>query len=246
MDVKNKTFNSFMRYYEREKDLAKFVAVCHETVKSPKSTPLIRGEVCECVLYVMLQEYIRRNNLTDWRISKGLILKDLKASKDSGYLAELDITLFTPKCIFAFECKSYRGEKYLKDKGTLVVKTGGRFKEKLDVFQQHYNHFTTLNSNLKGGYIANDNPKYKSYKLLYFDFSDQPIKDKREEKYRRMFPICNVNNLHSLFMDYNKRPDYWNMNYVNKVVDIIEKVQEKNTKLHLDYVTNLHGNKGKK
>lgn len=61
-----------------------------------------------------------------------------------------------------------------------------------------------------------------------------------------MFPICNVNNLHSLFMDYNKRPDYWNMNYVNKVVDIIEKVQEKNTKLHLDYVTNLHGNKGKK
>ena len=61
---------------------------------------------------------------------------------------------------------------------------------------------------------------------MYFDFADIPTEDKRETKYRSLFPIINSNNIYSLFKDYSDRPDYWNMNVVNKVVDIVEKNKE--------------------
>lgn len=238
-NIKDKTFDSLVRYYNKEKNVKKFIDVCKKMIIAPNSTPQIRGEICESVLFVMLTDFIEKNNLKDWRISKGLILKDLNSPKDSKFLTELDLTLFTPKCIFSFECKSYKGEKYLDDKGTLYVKSGNRFKKKLDVFQQHYNHFKVLDNNVKCAFRPSDSKKFKSYRLLYFDFGDIPTEDRRSSEYKKLFPICNVNNLYSLFLEYSKRPDYWDMNYINKVVDVIEMAKEKNTKLHLEYVTNL-------
>ena len=239
MDVKNKTFNSLVNYYNKDKNIKKFLALTKAMVTSPKSTPLMRGEICESLLYVILTDFIERNNLKDWRISKGLILKDIREGANKDYLTELDLTLFTPKCIFSFECKSYRGEKFLTDTGSLYVKRGKRYRKVMNVFDQHAKHFNVLQDNLKCAYQPNEDERFKSYRLLYFDFGDIPTEDRREDKYRGMFPICNVNNVYSLFKDFNKRPNYWDMNRVNRVVDIIEKAGEKNAKLHLDYVTNL-------
>lgn len=242
MAIKESTFDSLVRYYEKIGDIKKFTLVCHAMVKDKESTPAMRGEIAETVLYVMLQDFIEKNSLTDWRLSKGMILKD-PDNYSNGYLTELDLTLFTPKCIFSFECKSYKGEKYLTERGTLNLKKGEKITKVMDVFDQHSKHFNMLYTNLECALKKDaDDKKYKSFKLLYFDFADMPTEDKREKLYSRVFPIVNVKNLYSLFKDYDSRPTYWNMYAVNKVVDVIEKNKKKNTKNHLNYVTNLHGN----
>lgn len=233
-----------IKYYNKNKDIDRFILVCREILKNKSSTPEMRGEVCEVVLYIMLNNYIEENNLKDWRIVKGLILKDVTKEVDHNYFTEVDLTLFTPKCIYSFECKCYKGEKYLSDKGTLYVKRGKKFTKSLDVFDQHLKHFKVLLDNVKVGLdkSVSDN-KFKSFKLLYFDFSIERTEDRREDKFKSMFPIINESNLIPLFNDYNSRPKYWNMSIVNKVVDIIERNSESNTKKHLDYVTSLNHNR---
>lgn len=207
------------------------------------STAQMRGEVCETVLYVMLNDFITKNNLTDWRICKGLILKDVNKERDNSYFTEVDLTLFTPKCVYSFECKCYKGNKYLSDKGTLYVRRGKSYKKALDVFDQHFKHFKVLFDTIKPGLNKSlDDKNYKSFKLLYFDFSTERTKDKREDKYKSLFPIINEDNLFSLFKTYKDRPDYWNMDIVNKVVDIVVKGTKVNKKKHLEYVKGLNHN----
>lgn len=247
ISVKDSTFDVLLRYYDRTKDLKKFILVCREMLEKKASTPEMRGEICEVVLYVMLNEYIKKNNLKDWRIAKGLILKDVNKEKDHNYFTEVDLTLFTPKCIYSFECKCYKGKKYLKDRGTLYVKRGNDYKKALDVFDQHFRHFKVLLDTVKVGMDKRvDDPKYKSFKLLYFDFSIERTEDKREAKFKSLFPIINEDNLFSLFNTYNDRPNYWNMEIVNKVVDIVEKSSKANSKKHLDYVSSLNHNRSSK
>lgn len=243
MSVKDNTFDTLVKYYGKINDLDKFVKVCSAMLIDNESTPVMRGEIAETVLYVLINDYIEKNNLIDWRISKGLILKDINKEPSNNYFTELDLTLFTPKCIFSFECKSYKGPKYLTERGTLKVKRGNSFKVQLDVFDQHSKHFNVLFDNLRCALNEDSySKKYKSFKLLYFDFSDYPTDDKRDDKYRKVFPIINVNNLYSLFKNYDSRPDYWNMKTLNKVVDIIEKNKKAHTKSHLEYVSSLNHN----
>lgn len=247
ISVKDNTFNVLVDYFNKTKDLEKFILVCREMLSKKASSPEIRGEICETVLYVMLNDYITKNNLKDWRVSKGLIIKDVNKESDHNYFTEVDLTLFTPKCIYSFECKCYKGKKYLKDKGTLFVKRGKSYKEALDVFDQHFKHFKVLFDTVKPGLDKRvDDKNYKAFKLLYFDFSIERTVDKRDAKFKSLFPIINENNLFSLFSTYDERPNYWNMEIVNKVVDIVEKASEKNAKKHLDYVTSLARNRNSK
>ena len=240
ISIKDSTFDVLVNYYNKNKDLKRFILVCREILDKKASTPEMRGEVCETVLYVMLTHFIEKNNLKDWRVSKGLVLKDVEQDRDHRYFTEVDLTLFTPKCVYSFECKCYKGVKYLKDKGTLYVKRGKSYKKQLDVFDQHFKHFKVLFNNIKCGLSKTvDDKNYKSFKLLYFDFSTERIEDKRDEKFKQLFPIINEDNLFSLFKTYGKRPNYWNMEIVNKVVNIVEKASEENAKKHLDYVTSL-------
>ena len=243
LDVKGRTFNSLVNYYNKEKNLKKFIAVCQSMVKSKDSTPEMRGEICESVLYVMLTDFIVKHNLKDWRISKGLILKNVSDGSNPNYLTELDLTLFTPKCVFSFECKSYKGEKFLCDKGTLYLKNGVGRKKRMDIFAQHIKHFYVLEDNIRIALKEVLPSKYKSYRLLCFEFSDTPLIDERDDKYKGLFPVCTVNNLYNIFKSYNERPDYWDMERINKVVDIIEKAGKKNKKSHLDYVTSINRNR---
>lgn len=239
LDIKDKTFESLTNYYSKVQDMDLFISVCKEMVKAKNSTPQMRGEVCESVLYVMLKTFIEKNNLTDWRISKGLILKNVD-DYNSSYFTELDITLFTPECVIGFECKSYKGEKYLSDKGTLYLVKKGKSKKVMDVFDQHYKHFMALENNIRCALQPVMHSKYKSYRLVYFDFGDVPTEDRREPNCRALFPIANTDNLFNLFRGYSERPKYWDMKVVNRVVDIIEKASKKNASAHLDYVASLN------
>ena len=148
MGIKDSTFDTLVKFYHKTKNIKKFTLICNAMVCDNDSTAEMRGEIAETILYIILEDFIEKNNLTDWRISKGMILKDINSNSYNEYFTELDLTLFTPKCVFSFECKSYKGIKHLSDKGTLHVKRGKTFKKALDVFDQHAKHFNVLFSTL--------------------------------------------------------------------------------------------------
>ncbi|MGL4949807.1 MAG: hypothetical protein ACRC5M_05450, partial [Anaeroplasmataceae bacterium] len=78
MSVKESTKEELYKYYKsNNKNISRVVKVSKAILLSKRSTPIIRGEVCEALLVLMLTDYIRKNNLKEegWFISKGLILK---------------------------------------------------------------------------------------------------------------------------------------------------------------------------
>ena len=234
---KNRT-EMAIRKYAKGKSINRVKDVSLEILKSNHSDPIIRGELCECLLVLMLEDFIKKNNLNDWIISKGLILKDL-SNPNSPYYTELDVTLFTPKRVYLFECKSYRGKKKLDDKCTLYVKSQDKWFKRVDVFSQHIKHYKALYRYIKAFRLKSDD-EVKPVKIAMFDFSIEDVKDVREEKYKRLMPVLNERTLLNLFEDYNSLPNQWDIKYVRKVVEKLESYKEGLTTRHLKYVTNLH------
>lgn len=236
-DVKNKT-EEVIRKYSKGKDMETVKKVCYEILKSSNSSGVIRGEICECLLVMLLEDYIKKNNKRDWVLAKGLILKDLDRP-ESNYSTELDVTLFTPKMIYLFECKSYRGEKKLTKECTLSTKSGKSWTKRVDVFDQHKKHFVCLYKYVKK-FRVNKDKNAKCFKIIMFDFSIDGIKDNREEKFKCLMPLLDENNLYSLFDNYDSLDDNWDMKYISQVVKKLKEVSPKRTQKHLDYVKGLH------
>lgn len=242
-NLKNKT-EEVIRKYSKGKDINVVKNVCYEILKSDNSSGVIRGELCECLLVLLLENYIKKNNLKDWVIAKGLILKDLD-NTGSNFLTELDVTLFTPKMIYLFECKSYKGEKKLTKECTLYSKNNKSWVKRVDVFDQHKRHFICLYKYVKK-FRVNKDPKAKCFKIIMFDFSIGGIKDLREDKFKSLMPLLNENNLYSLFDNYEELEDNWDMKYIAKVIESLEKASSKRVDTHLEYVKSLHHDKENK
>lgn len=202
----------------------------------------LHGEICESVLEVLVFDFIKRNQLENkgWFFQKGLILKDV-ANPQSDYLTELDFTVFTPQKIFAFECKSYGGEKKILDKGLIVKSDGYSF----DVYDQHAKHFVTLANQLKAFRILNNNTKgYAPYQLVLFDFALGKTEDLRTTQNKLIMPCLNETNILNIFnlQELLKQPVLWDIARVRKAIDIIVRAQEseKLDQKHLQYVKKLH------
>lgn len=242
--IKHNTYDVVYDYYKKSGNLNNTLKVARKMVESPNSTPVIRGELCECVLTIMMEDFIKKNNLDKkgWFFEKGLILKDLDNPKGE-YLTELDFTLFTPKQIYLFECKSYKGDKKFTDECVISVKTNkDTWRKKFDVYAQHIKHYKALFKYLKN-FIININSKMKPFKIVCFVFADGEIIDEREDKFKRLFPVLTEKTLYDLFKDYNNRPVYWDIKYVKRAVKIINESKDSLHSEHLDYVTNLdHSN----
>jgi hypothetical protein len=245
-NIKTKTYEEILKYYYKTKNIDKFLEVCRKILESNNSSPLMRGELAEVVLIALLEEFIEKHNLKSkgWFVSKGMILKDLENPK-SAYTTELDITLFTPKQIILFECKSYKGKKQLRDKCSLYKrKNKGGYDLAIDVYSQHTKHLQALNKYLYK-FQLESNAKKKPYKIVLFDFSDGELEDVREDKYKRIFQYVNEKTIYSIFNDYNTRPVLWSIEHVRKVVEVIDKSSEKLTSVHLDYVSSLNHSRNK-
>lgn len=248
MGLKDSTYRTLVKYYKQTKDINRLVTVAQKMLESKNSDPIIRGEICESVLVSMLEDYIEKNNLADkgWFIDKGLILKDMH-NVDSEYLTELDVTLFTPKQIYLFECKSYKGTKVAREKCSLYIRTraNGKDKEKrmIDVYSQHIKHYKALLKCL-APFMINVNSKSKPFRLVCFDFSEGELIDERTDRDKRIFPILNETNLYSLFNGYNKKAVQWDITSVRKLVNRLDDCKESLTRKHLSYVTSLHHDDG--
>lgn len=238
-DFKGKTANALYNYFNKNKNLANFIDVARQMLVLKGTNPLIRGEVCEVVLEVILKEFIKKNNLesSGWFVERGLILND-KSNPLSDYLTELDLVLFTPKLLYVFECKSYKGEKQLRDKGSLYVKHNKKFDFKLDVYEQNRKHSIAL---LKYAlpHLSNKTSDTKFVKMSMFDFSIGEYEDLRDTKVKNIFPLLDDKTVLSLFRNYNNKVDCWDMRSLKNEISLLSKDKEVLTKEHLKYVKSI-------
>lgn len=195
------------------------------------------GEICESVLECLVLDYFKKYNLQKygWFYSKGLILKDVN-NPTNGYFTELDLTVFAPQKIFAFECKSYGGNKRITDKCTIRKSKGGCF----DVYEQHKKHFLVLADQLKPFRIINpQNALSAPFQLVLFNFSTGITKDERDTKNKLLMPCLDETNVLNIFKTIYDAPIMWDIQRVHKAIEIIEKHSEENRKKHLEYVKTL-------
>lgn len=208
----------------------------HKDDKEFRST--IHGEIAETLLEILLLDYIRRNGLDKekWFVKRGLILKDVN-NPNSDFLTELDVTLFTPKGVVLFECKSYAGDIVVEGKG--VVKRDG--KAIGNVYNQNSLHRNTLHTNIKIASKSGENTKLPIYKIAYFHFAIGTITDNRSEKYIKYMPIINCKNVNT-FLDTikDRKRVYWDINKLERICDIIDKNNSKRVDKHLAYVKSKH------
>lgn len=243
LSYKKGTRDSILKYYDKNgKDAT--IKLCRNMLLSSKHKDNkvfhthVHGEICETVLEVLILDYMRCNQeqTKDWIMKKGLILKDPCA--DNRYYTELDITVFTPEMIYAFECKSYGGDKKIKDVCKIQKSSGGGY----DVFKQHYRHLQVLHSNIGAFKRCNSNEKVSQ--LILFDFSTGVTEDVRKLKNKLLIPCLSENNVTNIFNLSKTKRQVWDMEYVRKAIDII--TTKDNSKNHLEYVRGVRDGKNGK
>jgi hypothetical protein len=190
-----------------------------ELDKNERATPIIRGNVGESILTLMLDRYIEKYCL-DWKVYVGMILKDPEGLKE--FYTELDVTLLTSSTIVLFESKCYLGKNKIVDAGE--VKTRG-FSS--DVYKQQHLHRDTLEKNVKG-FIK---PGIKGFpcELYLFYFSNYPIEDLRSKEYRQEMPIVTDENLIAV-LNALKKLKTINYDYT-KLVSLVDKIYSYSDKL---------------
>lgn len=186
----------------------------------------MNGEMGEVVLEILIRDYCAQHprQTSDWFWSKSLILKD--PSSNTDFLTELDFTLFTPECIYLFECKSYSGDKQLVDNGKLIRSNGNS----CDVYKQNLLHAKTLDKNLK--HLA----AKPIYRMVMFNFSEGEMKDCRTEQAKFSMPCVTDKDWQSVLITGTP---VWNLKNVKPVISTIEKASKNLRDKHLKYVKSL-------
>lgn len=191
----------------------------------------VHGEICETILEVAVSDYIKKNKL-NWFSIKGLILGD-RNNTSSNFLTELDYTLFTPGCVYLFECKSYSGKNInIADKGTLY---DGKI-PKCDVFRQSVLHKEVLLDWIAPFVL--DKKCELVTKMILFDFSLNETKDNRTKKNKNELVYANLDNLYQILE--TKLPSVWDMKYIEKFISICSKQGKRSREKHLEYVKSIH------
>lgn len=242
-DYKETTNEKLITYYrEHGKEKAISVARSMLQLNTHKDNKLFRahlhGEICETVCEIILLDFMSKHKMEtkDWCYSKGMILKDIE-NPDSGFLTEIDLTLFTNYQILTIECKSYGGDKTFTQACT--VKRVGQ--KSIDVYKQHEAHYKCLSKTFDNfRQFGNGSLKVEPVALGYFNFSEGNIVDNRTIVWKNVMPIYDETNLENKLNFYLDKPTYWKMDYVKKVVNIIDRKKKENTSAHLKYVTDLH------
>lgn len=242
MTFKDSTHDILTRYYEKN-GIDETIKIAMEMLKSKTHKDSkgflasVHGEICETVCELKIHDFMNnhKEQTKDWIVSKGLILNDPEAK--SAYLTELDLTVFTPYKILVIECKSYGGDKTFVNHCTVKRKSV----KSVDVYDQHEKHYRTLMKNFSEfRLIREDNLKVAPMRIAYFDFSLGSVTDLRDDKWKKLMPILNVNNIDKMLTTLTNTQINWNMKYIKRGVDILERKKDVRTKKHYRYVTSIH------
>ncbi len=193
----------------------------------------LHGEICETVLELIVSEFVRQGNLSEkgWSYWKGLILKD-RTNPKSKFLTEIDFTVFSPKCVYIFECKSYAGNKTLTGEGLLTREDGKQY----DVFKQSSLHLEALYPWLEGFTLPGKTPVIQ---MCMFNFSRGVLADRRTKSKQLQMPCLEV----ATTIEYLSKPGeaVWNTKLLSAVGEKLDKFSKTKSQEHLKYVKGLHG-----
>lgn len=187
------------------------------------------GEVCETILEILIEDYCKKypKETKGWKWNKGVILPD-RGNVKSDFLTEIDFILFTPECIYIFECKSYAGDKVLVRDGTINRAKGNN----CDVFKQNSLHLEVLKSWMDK---LSQNPVYQ---MVLFDFSSGKMTDSRTQDAKQFMPCVNEKTLYSIFS--NREGHAWDTDVIESVHKLFNKETEQMRQKHLKYVKSLN------
>ena len=186
----------------------------------------MNGELSEVVLEILIMDYcaMHARQTKDWFWYKSLILRDPGGSAD--FLTELDFTLFTPECIYIFECKSYSGKKRLSGDGMLERQSGNS----CNVYKQNLLHVRTLDKNLK------HSVKKPIYRMVMFNFSSGDLVDTRADHAKFVMPCVGAEDWESVLV---KGAPVWNLGAIKPFTDKLAKDSERLRERHLKYVKSI-------
>lgn len=154
-----------------------------------KSKGLLVGELAECVLSIMVDDYIRS---TGWSATgyHSLVLKDLGNLK-SDFRTELDYTIVSPELMLTIECKSYKGAVQVTDKCTFTH--GGKSSDLYKQSALHHRHLVKYAEQLARPNSGLARPPVFACAFL---FSDSTLEDKRTKVDRSALTVLTAGTLY--------------------------------------------------
>lgn len=169
--------------YEKAHEIIK---QCEDTKYNRDKRSAVKGELAEVVLEIFCIHL--QKILPSTIVSKGLCIYK---QGDKRVTTEMDLILFTPFCMYMFECKSYSGKKVLTEECYLKAMSTK------DVYRQSKYHFEILwpyvsKFVLKSHTPTLDNPVVK---LILFELSSGDIDDQRTAKNKALYPCLTLDNI---------------------------------------------------
>lgn len=245
MSIKSNTSDVLCAYYKKHGldmtiDVARLILAKSGTKGGNTFRATVNGELAETILKLTIEDFMlkHKRETKDWFIETGIILADPETKDESDYKTEIDVTLFTPQRIVTFECKSYSGDKIVKNACTVYRPK----QQPKDIYAQHIKHAQMLLKNLGFSKIVNpSNVAISGVMLSYFDFSLGTIRDYRTEEMKKRMPVtttANINNYLSCIMKVGGI--VWDVRKIKNFFKIHNRTKEADTNSHLVYVKSLH------
>lgn len=194
-----------LKVYEQH-GLKMFIDVCSELLnvkdrENWEKKMRVNGEVCECVLRVMTEHYLREHRIEGY-VFHSLVLKNKNAPK-SEFRTELDFTLMTPFFCATAECKSFSGQILVTDRCTL-----NRDKLVADVARQTGVHVKALIPYLQDYVVGGAGIATPPLKAFCFLYSNGVVTDRRVLTDRQALPVLLLSTLYkyygSLFQSFRR------------------------------------------
>lgn len=200
--------------------------VCEKRAKEHAYRQL-KGEIAEIVLECGLRELQKT-------VKPSITLKGLCIPFRSipGKTTELDLVFVTERCIYLFECKSYKNRPTLTGDCMLG--------DSMDVYSQSKYHLKGLHEYI--GRLYNHNRTKTPYKFILFEMSSQGVLDKRTPEAKKRVPVCSPQDFITIFEDDFKHQPHgvWN---IDEVVRVLEPLSHASQDMFVKHVARLSGKK---
>lgn len=189
----------------------------------------LRGELSEIYLQLCVREFVKNNPNTFY--IKGLTLN--KKVGRAGF-TELDLTLFTPKCVYLFESKSYSIKTFIEDKCLLVAERRMSY----NVYGQSEMHLKNLKYYINNARVHNREDLHP-YKIVLFSLTDYEVIDKRDDKWKETIPFLDKNNIDKYMLDkcnvkdIKKSDVLWDINKLYYIVSRLKSLSDNNFNKHI-------------
>lgn len=158
----------------------------------------VNGEVCEVLLRVTTEHYLRTNHIKG-SVFHSLVLPN-KLHPERDFRTELDFTCVTPYVCIVGECKSFVGDVVASQVCTLTRQSKRYGTLTADVARQTQIHVDTIAPYLKDYVLSGAGCTTPPMMAFCFMFSNGTLEDCREKAAQSTLPILTV---HDLFRYYD-------------------------------------------